>query len=471
MIENTLPSEYSLIKFLGKGGFAETYLCQKKNGQKCVVKYLTLPEEDKKYIELARLEAKVLQSISHKNIPNFLDFLTVKNDKNIEMFLVQEYVEARTLKEIVESGKHFNEDQVKDIAVQMAKVLEYLHGFLPQIIHRDIKPANILLTEDNKIYLIDFGAVKERLTYYKISESGVSTIIGTQGYMPLEQFEGKSIPASDIYSLGLTLVYLLSHLEPLQLPKDGLNFRFRDKVNISDGFYNIIEKMINPDWKERYRSIHQVKSDILNLNKKGNKSLKKKKNQKNEIRELIKSKLYENETMVWYHKPDFYSLIKDNLKFIFAPLLFFPSITFLLIIITILCFKFITLFGAIEILAATLFISSLLFSSTFYTAIDLYKKGADNFKTVFYLTNNRIISTQLPDNKGFRYLNQHEIKDLLIEKKEYKDGSGNLIFYSLIEDEGKKPYNATVKDIKLEINGIKDVGKVEKLIMNNFYNE
>jgi serine/threonine protein kinase len=466
MTENIIPAAYSLIENIGKGGFARTYLCKTESDGKCIVKHFSVPSADKKYIELATLEAKVLQKLNHKRIPRFIDFHTVQNDENIEMFLVQDYVEARNLKQVIKSGRHFNEEEVINIALQVIKILEYLHGFLPQIIHRDIKPENILLAENDIVYLIDFGAVKEKLTYFRLSESGISTIIGTQGYLPLEQFEGKPIPGSDIYSLGLTLVYLLSHLEPLQLPKDGLNFNFNNKVNISENFSLVLEKMVNPDWKRRYRNIIPLKRDILAL-KKQDRRLKNKKLPVDDIKGLILPKLRENEIVLWQHKPGFYTLVRENYSVMVLPVAILP--VFLAFMVTIIYFLgqniiFLTLY--ILVILLLIFLNTA--RAVLYSAWETFKEIKNKTKTLYFITNQRIISSQGPDNKNFRFLTGSDLKDLVMEKKEYRDGSGALVFFTLVEDKraSEKVLPPLKKNIIFQINGIKDVRRAEKLIMN-----
>jgi serine/threonine protein kinase len=95
------------------------------------------------------------------------------------------------------------------LGVQLARVAEYLHGFDPPILHRDLKPANVLVTPGERVYVVDFGAVRDHLPHEMLHPSG-PTIVGTRGYMPIEQFEGRAVPGSDLYALGATLVFALS---------------------------------------------------------------------------------------------------------------------------------------------------------------------------------------------------------------------------------------------------------------------
>jgi len=263
-----INDQYKIKKKIGSGGFAITYLAEDlKTEQLCTVKHLSLKKVDRwKSIELFKREAKILKNIDHPQIPDFIDFITIDTEEDTKLYLVQEYYEGKNLQQLVNEGRHFTEKEVIQIALEIVKILEYLHGFSPPIIHRDIKPSNILFPMKNtiikitgKIYLIDFGAVRDTLLK---AELGGSTIIGTFGYMPFEQFEGRAFPSSDIYSLGITLIFLLSHKAPANIEKEKLHLNYRPYVKISRDFIKIIDRMIEPDWKDRYQTASDLKKDL-----------------------------------------------------------------------------------------------------------------------------------------------------------------------------------------------------------------
>ncbi len=262
---NFLKEKYQLIKLLGKGAFSSVYLATDiEENKNYVIKEMHIkPFSSEKLLEIFKREAKVLANFYHPNIPRFIDFF-ILDEKNI--YLVQEYIEGNNLSVLIKEDKFFTENEVIKIALDILDVLEYLHHFSPPIIHRDIKPENIIYTKEEKAYLIDFGAVIDELLYDKMMQQSISTIIGTQSYMSFEQLRGKSMPASDIYSLGLTLIFLLSHKEPNQIETNGLYLNFHPYVNVSRNFNKIISKMIEPDWQKRYQNVEELKKEILKLN-------------------------------------------------------------------------------------------------------------------------------------------------------------------------------------------------------------
>ncbi|MCP4702918.1 MAG: hypothetical protein GY862_39560, partial [Gammaproteobacteria bacterium] len=125
---------------------------------------------------------------------------------------------------------------------------------------------NILLDAKGRVYLIDFGAVRDKMLYDERKTLGEgSTIIGTYGYMPYEQFKGQAVPASDLYSLGATLVYLLSHQEPADLKKSAMRLIFEPYINVSPAFSRLLKKLLEPNWRKRYQSARQLKEHLDGL--------------------------------------------------------------------------------------------------------------------------------------------------------------------------------------------------------------
>ena len=271
--KDSLEQHYKIINQLGKGAMGITYAAEDVNtGQKIALKVISLQNlSDAKHLELLEREVAVLKQLNHPNIPQYIDYFQLKEDN--KLYLVQELVLGKNLNQQVESGLRLTEGEVKNIAQQVLYILDYLHNFQPSIIHRDIKPHNLILGDDGKIFLVDFGAVHN--AYYNTMIGG-TVGIGTIGYMSPEQQIGKPVPASDLYSLGRTLLYLLTNRPPdhLLAHKETVNLdHIRDYIQLSDEFIQWLEKILDPDVDERFYSAKEALNSLKNT-----KSINKEKN-------------------------------------------------------------------------------------------------------------------------------------------------------------------------------------------------
>ncbi len=268
-LQRLLPATYRLQKPLASGSFGQTFLAYRE-ATPCVIKMLALHRsEDWKCIDLFEREAKLLKHLDHPHIPNYIDSFTLQDQGETYFLLVQEYVNGKTLEEWVEDGRRFQYGDILNMTHQAADILSYLHQFTPPIIHRDLKPSNLMLDEQGKIWIIDFGAVRDTLL---TQGTRGSTIIGTFGYMPMEQYEGRAQPASDLYALGMTLIYLLTRQEPSQLPKRQLRPDFRARTQVPESFSRILDKLVDLDLHHRYRSASKLAQDIARLQYKNHKT-------------------------------------------------------------------------------------------------------------------------------------------------------------------------------------------------------
>jgi serine/threonine protein kinase len=266
MIDN-FQQKYKLLKVLENGAFSTVHLAEnQENGQKYIIKELVIKKADlTRSLEIFEREGRILSRLSHPNIPIFYEIIREEGVDDNKIYLVQEFIEGNSLANLIREHHFFNEENVLQIALEITDVLEYLHSFSPPLIHRDIKPENIIYSKLAKSYLIDFGAVIDEMLHEKMKNQTLSTIIGTQSYMPFEQLRGKPVKASDIYSLGLTLIFILSHKPPDRIDSKGLYLDFKPHVNISKGFYKLIKKMVDPDWEKRYQDAASLKKDLLKL--------------------------------------------------------------------------------------------------------------------------------------------------------------------------------------------------------------
>lgn len=251
MSENIYPEipGYRIESELGKGGFGTSYLAYSEALQTlCVIKQLSFERlADWKSLELFEREAQTLKQLDHARIPNFIEYRTQNQSGQDQVYLIQSYTQGRSLTECVDQGQHFSEKQILQIAFDCAEILVYLQSFNPPLIHRDIKPGNLILNSQNEAFLIDFGAVGNQH-----SQQGSSTIVGTFGYMAPEQFQGRATATTDIYGLGATLLYALTQKAPQDFISKGLKLSFRGDIQVSAAFADLLEKMLDPDWEQRY---------------------------------------------------------------------------------------------------------------------------------------------------------------------------------------------------------------------------
>ncbi|MGG6239445.1 serine/threonine protein kinase [Nodosilinea sp. AN01ver1] len=248
-----IDGRYRVLRPLGQGSSGTTYAAEVlATGQTIALKALSLRGlQDWKKIELFEREARILKTLDHPAIPQYIDFFQVDTADNRWFYLAQDLAEGTSLADWVEVGGRVDETEARRIAAEVLKVLVYLHGLSPPVIHRDIKPQNLICRDDGHIYLVDFGAVQ---TVYHHSLSQGSTVVGTYGYMAPEQFRGQAVPATDLYSLGATLLFLLTHQSPADLPQERLRINFRPYVSVSPAFADWLDQLIDPLVEDRFAS-------------------------------------------------------------------------------------------------------------------------------------------------------------------------------------------------------------------------
>jgi len=266
----TLRGRYRALRALGRGGFGATFLARDESlpgHPLCVVKQLRPSAEAQQILDMARdlfqREAKILGKIgNHPQLPRLLDYF----ETNKEFFLVQEFINGKTLQQEVRHGGPFTEAGVRQFLSEALPLVQYVHE--SKIIHRDIKPANLIRRdEDKKLVLIDFGAVKDKVApAQENSEQTALTAyaIGTPGYAPPEQMAMRPVYASDIYAMGVTCIYLLTAKSPKDLDYDPTTgeMLWRDLVHVSDHFAGVLQKMLEISVRHRYQSIDAVLRDV-----------------------------------------------------------------------------------------------------------------------------------------------------------------------------------------------------------------
>lgn len=262
-----LNNRYRLVKTLGAGSQGTAWLAfdNDKAAEKneVVIKQLHLRNASSwKDIDLLKREAAALKHLDHPAIPRCLDFFEYDPEQQDQedttlrgFYLVQTYMSGESLQKKLDDGWRPTEIEARKILQQLLDILQYLHQFHPPYVHRDIKPANILVQDDGKVSLVDFGGVQAVIA----DTGGGSTIVGTNGYMPPEQLMGRASTASDLYALGATLIHVLSGRHPSSLPMERMELQFQRFVTISPPLKKVLEKLIKPNVEDRYQKATDVK--------------------------------------------------------------------------------------------------------------------------------------------------------------------------------------------------------------------
>jgi eukaryotic-like serine/threonine-protein kinase len=272
-----LHERYQIIQQLGRGGFGITYKANdlaKPGNPECVVKEIPFPSSNApRVLEKARAqfkkEASALDRLgNHPCIPRLFACF----EENNYFYLVQEYIEGHQLKGELTPGTQWEEDRAIALLLEILEILKFVHN--ENIIHRDITPSNLIRREtDNKIVLIDFGAVKEISTLTADSTGRIFTsqAIGTSGYMSPEQSNGRTAHAcNDIYSVGMIVIQALTGKHPTE-------FKNHDRAGeiiwhdstcvppalaVSDNLKNILDQMVRFHYINRYQYVTEVLPDL-----------------------------------------------------------------------------------------------------------------------------------------------------------------------------------------------------------------
>jgi serine/threonine-protein kinase len=270
MNQQLLNNRYRILKILGAGGFGQTFLAEDSympSGRKCAIKQLKPQTNDHQMFKVAQQrfgrEAAILEDVGEGS--NQIPKLYAYFEEDKQFYLVQEFIEGPTLTKKVEQQGKLSENEVKDILASLLPVLDYVHN--KRMIHRDIKPDNVIIRQrDNKPVLIDFGAVKESVGGGVNSPANnASMIIGTPGYMPSEQAAGQPVYSSDLYSLGLTAVFLLTGKSPQELqtdPRTGEILWHQQASRVSPSLVSVLDKAIASHPRDRYSSAGEMLSAL-----------------------------------------------------------------------------------------------------------------------------------------------------------------------------------------------------------------
>ncbi|MBI1242687.1 MAG: protein kinase [Nostoc sp. RI_552] len=271
-----VDDRYRIIRQLGQGGFGRTYLAEDnyKSQQPCVLKefapQVTTQQDLQKAKELFEREANVLKTLQHPQIPRFRASLQVLVGSKDFFFLVQDYIDGSSYYQLLEQrqgqGKNFTEEEVITMLEQILPVLSYIHS--RDVVHRDISPDNLIWrSSDHLPMLIDFGGVKQLTGFQGLWFTRLAvnnTLLGKKGYAPEEQLrQGKVFFNSDLYSLAVTALVLLTGKEPQKLYNtyEGI-WHWGKEIKVSSQLEGVLKKMLAHRPSDRYQTAEQVLEDL-----------------------------------------------------------------------------------------------------------------------------------------------------------------------------------------------------------------
>ncbi|WP_371321947.1 protein kinase domain-containing protein [Thermoleptolyngbya sichuanensis] len=275
-----LQGRYIPQKLLGKGGFGAAFLARDRYTpamRQCVVKQFQpsgdlSPNQLQVAQTLFQREAEVLEQLgsNHPQIPNLLAFFELEVPSLVPgrtdrfFYLVQEFIDGKDLEQELEQRGAFSESEVLEVLEEVLKVLDYVHA--NGSIHRDIKLSNIMRRRDGRLFLLDFGAVKQVTAAAASTGGKASTGIYSMGFAPPEQMRGDQVyPATDLYALAVTCITLLTGKQPNELYdaySNNWNWRSHLSTPVSDRLADVLNKMLLPTPSQRFQSAQEVQGAL-----------------------------------------------------------------------------------------------------------------------------------------------------------------------------------------------------------------
>jgi CHASE2 domain-containing sensor protein len=269
-LHKLLVGRYQLLKIIASGGFAYAYLAkdiQRPGSPQCLVKQLQPALKDEEFLKVARRlfrnEASILEKLGHHpQIPQLL----ANFEEDEQFYLVEEFIAGQTLTQEIQENAPFDEATVIKFLKEILAILSYIHS--QGVIHRDLKPGNIIRrASDQRLVLIDFGAVKQIQPNLPLMQDDVTIAIGTKGYTPPEQLTGHPRLSSDLYAVGMIAIQSLTGISPDKLPRDQDNgeIKWHSLRQISPSLMKILDKMTAYHFKDRYDNVNLIMRDLNQL--------------------------------------------------------------------------------------------------------------------------------------------------------------------------------------------------------------
>lgn len=255
-IGSVIDGKYEILKEIGRGGMSVVYLAMDKRlNKQWAVKEIRKKgggKKDKIVVSSLLAEANMMKRLDHPALPRIVDII----DNGATIYVIMDYIEGESLDKILNEYGAQPEDLVISWAKQVCDALGYLHAQKPPIIYRDMKPANVMLKPEGNIKIIDFGIARE----YKEQSLADTTVLGTKGYAPPEQYSGQTDARSDIFALGMTMHHLLTGVDPRRgeayVPVRQWN------PELSEGIETIINRCVEPAAENRYQNCADLLYDL-----------------------------------------------------------------------------------------------------------------------------------------------------------------------------------------------------------------
>ena len=253
-----IDGKYEILKQIGKGGMSVVYLAMdlrlNKQWAVKVIQRKGIGKNNEVVLNKVPDDTELMKRLDHPAIPRIVDIIDRPEDPQI--YIVMDYVEGESLDKILDEYGAQSQDLVIDWAKQICDTLGYLHSQKPPIIYRDMKPANIMLKPEGNLKIIDFGISRE----YKEQNLADTTVLGTKGYAPPEQFGSRQTDArSDIYALGMTMHHLVTGVDPRK--NDYVPIK-QWNPSLMDGLEIIIDKCVQMAPEDRYQNCNELMYDL-----------------------------------------------------------------------------------------------------------------------------------------------------------------------------------------------------------------
>lgn len=260
-IGTVIEGKYEILKEIGHGGMSVVYLAMdthlNRNWAVKEVKKKGTGKNDEIVVNSLLAEANLVKKLDHPALPRIVDII----DNGVTIYIIMDFIEGESLDKVLEEYGAQSEEKVINWAMQICDVLSYLHSQKPPIIYRDMKPANLMLKPNGNISIIDFGIARE----YKEQNLADTTVLGTKGYAPPEQYSGQTDARSDIFALGMTMHHLLTGVDP----RSGEAYVPVRQWNpeLSEGIEFIINKCVEPVAENRYQNCTELLVDLQDPHK------------------------------------------------------------------------------------------------------------------------------------------------------------------------------------------------------------